>query len=125
MLCLPTRSDLIGRQVQRVGRTLAACSGAEGPTSCSLREMTATASRGMARSTLLRCLSVWPKPRVCADAGRYRPAASLSFVGCNGCAPFPSMIVEWNPQTVKRRPGKPLDVVLDTGLCIGGIYKAA
>jgi hypothetical protein len=26
---------------------------------------------------------------------------------------------------VKRRPGKPLDVVLDTGVCIGGIYKAA
>lgn len=53
------------------------------------------------------------------------PCIRLSFVGCNGCAPFPSMIVEWNPQTVKRRPGKPLDVVLDTGLCIGGIYKAA
>ena len=53
------------------------------------------------------------------------PCCRLSFVGCNGCAPFPSMIVEWNPQTVKRRPGKPLDVVLDTGLCIGGIYKAA
>ncbi len=34
------------------------------------------------------------------------------------------MIVEWNPQTVKRRRGKPLDVVLDTGLCIGGVYKA-
>jgi hypothetical protein len=34
------------------------------------------------------------------------------------------MIVEWNPQTVKRRRrGKPLDVVLDIGMCIGGVYK--
>ena len=49
----------------------------------------------------------------------------LSYVGRNGDAPFPSMIVEWNSKTVKRRPGKPLDVVLDTGVCIGGIYKAA
>jgi hypothetical protein len=48
----------------------------------------------------------------------------LSYVGRNGYAPFPSMIVEWNPQTVKRR-GKSLDVVRDTGLCVGGIYKAA
>jgi DNA N-6-adenine-methyltransferase (Dam) len=28
----------------------------------------------------------------------------LSYVGRNGYAPFPSMIVEWNPQTMKRRP---------------------
>ncbi len=49
----------------------------------------------------------------------------LSYVGRNGYAPFPSMIVEWNPQTVKRRRGKPLDVVLDTGMCIGGVYKVA
>ena len=42
-----------------------------------------------------------------------------------GSAPFSSMIVEWNPQTVKRRQGEPLDVVLDTGVCIGGIYKPA
>jgi hypothetical protein len=48
----------------------------------------------------------------------------LSFVGRNGYAPFPSMIVEWNPQTVKRRPGK-VDIVLDNGQCIGGVYKAA
>jgi hypothetical protein len=34
------------------------------------------------------------------------------------------MIVEWNPQTVKRRPGK-VDIVLDNGQCIGGVYKAA
>ena len=46
------------------------------------------------------------------------------YVGRNGYAPFPSMIVEWNPQTVKRRRGKPLDVVLDIGMCIGGVYKA-
>ena len=26
----------------------------------------------------------------------------LSYVGRNGYAPFPSMIVEWNSQTVKR-----------------------
>ena len=29
------------------------------------------------------------------------------------------MIVEWNPQTVKRRPGE-VDIVLDAGQCIGG-----
>jgi hypothetical protein len=49
----------------------------------------------------------------------------LSYVGRNGYAPFPSMIVEWNSKTVKRRKGTPLDVVLDTGMCIGGVYKAA
>ena len=50
-------------------------------------------------------------------------AANLATSAGTGVAPFPSMIVEWNPQTVKRRRGKPLDVVLDTGLCIGGVYK--
>jgi hypothetical protein len=44
--------------------------------------------------------------------------------GRNGYAPFPSMIVEWNPQTVKRRQGAPLDVVLDIGMCLGGVYNA-
>jgi hypothetical protein len=34
------------------------------------------------------------------------------------------MIVEWNSKTVKRRKGATLDVVLDTGVCIGGVYKA-
>jgi hypothetical protein len=48
----------------------------------------------------------------------------LSFVGRNGCAPFPLMVVEWNPQTVKQRQGKPLDVVLDTGIYVGSIYNA-
>jgi hypothetical protein len=33
------------------------------------------------------------------------------------------MIVEWNPQTVKRRWGQPLDAVLDTGVCIGGTIR--
>ena len=32
--------------------------------------------------------------------------SKLSFVGRNGYVPFASMIVEWNPQTVKRRPGE-------------------
>jgi hypothetical protein len=49
----------------------------------------------------------------------------LSYIGRSGVAPFASMIVEWNPQTVKRRQDRPLDVVLDTGVCIGGVYKAA
>ena len=31
----------------------------------------------------------------------------LSYVGRPGYAPFPSMIVEWNPRTVKRRRGAP------------------
>jgi hypothetical protein len=52
----------------------------------------------------------------------------LSFVGRNGYAPFASMIVEWNPQTVndgaERRRGK-ADITLDTGQCIGGVYQAA
>ena len=30
----------------------------------------------------------------------------LRFVGRNGYAPSPSMIVEWNSKTVKRRPSK-------------------
>jgi hypothetical protein len=34
------------------------------------------------------------------------------------------MIVEWNSQTVKHRQGKPLDVVLDTGIYVGSIYNA-
>jgi hypothetical protein len=34
------------------------------------------------------------------------------------------MMVKWNPQRVKRREQQ-LDAVLDTGVCIGGIYKAA
>jgi hypothetical protein len=55
-----------------------------------------------------------------------RPAGSADiYIGRPGVAPFSSMIVEWNPQTVKRRRGQPLDAVLDTGVCIGGIYKAA
>jgi hypothetical protein len=49
----------------------------------------------------------------------------LSYIGRPGGAPFSSMIVEWNPQTMKRRHGQLLDVVLDSGVCIGGIYKAA
>ena len=49
----------------------------------------------------------------------------LSYIGRPGVAPFSSMIVEWNPQTVKRRQGGPLDVALDTGLCVGGMYKPA
>ena len=32
--------------------------------------------------------------------------------------------MELNPQTVKRRQDKPLDIVLDTGVCIGCVYKA-
>ena len=35
------------------------------------------------------------------------------------------MIVVWNSRTVKRRQGTPLDVVLDIGMCIGEVYKAA
>jgi phage N-6-adenine-methyltransferase len=46
----------------------------------------------------------------------------LSFVGVKGYAWFASMIVEWNPKTVKRRQGVPLDAVLDTGVAMGGAY---
>jgi phage N-6-adenine-methyltransferase len=40
----------------------------------------------------------------------------LSYVGRRGYAPFPSMIVEWNSKTVKRRSGEPLNAVLDEGV---------
>jgi phage N-6-adenine-methyltransferase len=40
----------------------------------------------------------------------------LSYVGRQGYAPFGSMIVEWNPETVKRQRHEPLNAVLDTGL---------
>ena len=48
----------------------------------------------------------------------------LSYVGRKGYAPFPSIIVEWNPQTVKRKRGAPLVALLDTGVCIAGEYMA-
>jgi DNA N-6-adenine-methyltransferase Dam len=48
----------------------------------------------------------------------------LSYIGRPGVAPFSSMIVEWNPKTMKRRKGASLDVVLDIGVCVGGMYKA-
>ena len=51
-------------------------------------------------------------------------SAFLFYIGRPGVAPFSSMIVQWNPQTVKRRRGQSLDVALDTGACIGGVYKA-
>ena len=41
------------------------------------------------------------------------------------CAPFPLMVVEWNPQTVKQPArASPLDVVLDTGIYVGSMYNA-
>jgi phage N-6-adenine-methyltransferase len=46
----------------------------------------------------------------------------LSFVGRKGYSWFPSMIVLWSPETVRRRPDAPLDVVLDTGVAVGGAY---
>jgi hypothetical protein len=72
----------------------------------------------------------WKNPASLALAGRWFHGAmpfgkvtllrsKLSFVGRNGYVPFSSMIVEWNPQTVKRRPGE-VDIVLDAGQCIGG-----
>jgi phage N-6-adenine-methyltransferase len=48
----------------------------------------------------------------------------LSYVGRRGYAPFPSIVVEWNPKTVKRSRGTPLDAVLDTGVATGGAYTA-
>jgi hypothetical protein len=46
----------------------------------------------------------------------------LSFIGRKGYVWFPSMIVEWNPTTVRRLPGAPLNTVLDTGSAKGGNY---
>jgi phage N-6-adenine-methyltransferase len=48
----------------------------------------------------------------------------LSYVGRRGYAPFPSIIVEWNPKTVQRRRGTPLDAMLDTGVAMAGTYIA-
>jgi phage N-6-adenine-methyltransferase len=48
----------------------------------------------------------------------------LSYVGRRGYAPFPSIIVEWNAKTVKRRRGAPLDAILDTGIAKSGTYIA-
>jgi phage N-6-adenine-methyltransferase len=48
----------------------------------------------------------------------------LSYVGRRGYAPFPSIIVEWNPKTVKRQRRAPLDAALDTGVAMGGSYIA-
>jgi DNA N-6-adenine-methyltransferase (Dam) len=48
----------------------------------------------------------------------------LSYVGRQGYAPFGSMIVEWNPKTVKRARGAPLDAILDTGIARSGLYVA-
>ena len=66
--------------------------------------------------TVIALLPVW------SDAGWFHDdlpfgkvtllRGKLSFVGRDGYVPFASMIVEWNPQTVKRRQGKPLDLVL-------------
>jgi hypothetical protein len=47
----------------------------------------------------------------------------LAYVGRTGYAPFGSMIVEWNPKTVRRRHDAPLDAVLDTGIAVGGSYR--
>jgi phage N-6-adenine-methyltransferase len=46
----------------------------------------------------------------------------LSYIGRPGVSPFASMIVEWNPKTVKRQRGASLDAVLDTGVAMGGAY---
>jgi hypothetical protein len=46
----------------------------------------------------------------------------LLYFGRRGYAPFPSIVVEWNPKTVKRRRGAPLDAILDTGVAIGRAY---
>jgi hypothetical protein len=32
--------------------------------------------------------------------------------------------VEWNPKTVQRQRGTPLDAMLDTGVATGGAYMA-
>jgi hypothetical protein len=69
---------------------------------------------------LVRC----PFTKPCRSPRSPCCGGKLSYVGRNGYAPFPSKIVERNPQTVKRQPGK-VDIVLDTGQCIGGVYKAA
>ena len=42
----------------------------------------------------------------------------LSYVGRKGYAPFASIVVKWNPHTVKRRSGAPLDAMLDTGVAL-------
>jgi hypothetical protein len=47
----------------------------------------------------------------------------LAYGGRSGFAPFASMIVEWNPETVKRQSGAPLDAVLDSGIAVSGSYK--
>jgi hypothetical protein len=47
----------------------------------------------------------------------------LSFVGRLGYAWFPSMIVVWNPKTVRRKAGDPLLAMLDDkGIVRGGRY---
>jgi hypothetical protein len=48
----------------------------------------------------------------------------LSFVGRKGYSWFPSMVALWTPKTVKRRPGTPLDAVLDKSFAVGGTYIA-
>jgi hypothetical protein len=69
--------------------------------------------------TVIALLPAWtdaPWFHDCVSYGRITfLRGKLSYVSRRGYAPFGSMIVEWNPEAVKRQRGEPLNAVLDGG----------
>jgi phage N-6-adenine-methyltransferase len=68
--------------------------------------------------TVIALLPVWTDAEWFRD---YAPFGRITFlrkrvayIGKSGSAPFPSMVVEWSPESLKRRRGVSLNVALET-----------